>query len=46
MDSNDESVYRPRPEGSEMAPGGSPKDGGTMAVQFAHSTTALTRMKI
>ena len=35
MDSNDESVYRPRPEGSEMAPGGSPKDGGTMAEQFA-----------
>ena len=31
MDSNGESVYRPRPEGSEMAPGGSPKDGGTMA---------------
>ena len=28
-----------------MAPGGSPEDGGTMAEQFAHGTTALTRMK-
>ena len=45
MDSHNESVYRPRPEGSEMAPGGQSEgrgyDGGTIRA----GTTALTRKK-